>query len=96
MRGHKVTLSRELQWQKLENGALLDAAQQAEFDVLITCDQNIRYQQNFTDRKLALLILSTNHWPTILPVAARIATAVDFLQSGQVIRLDVTTLLYSL
>jgi hypothetical protein len=92
LRGHQVTRTGELRWQSPENGELLDAAEEAGFEVLITCDQNLRYQQNFTDRKLAVVILSTNHWPTLRPVAARIATAVDFVQRGQVIRVDVAAL----
>ena len=79
-------------WQGLENGDLLDAAESAGFDLLLTCDQNVQYQQNFTTRKLALLILSSNHWPTLRRVAARIATAVDFVQTGQIIKIDVAYL----
>ena len=82
----------KLGWERLANGALLDAAEQAGYEVLVTCDQNLRYQQNFTDRKLAVVILSTNHWPTLRPRAARIASVVDFMQRGQVIRIDVDTL----
>jgi len=82
----------ELGWQGVENGALLDAAESAGFDLLLTCDQNVRYQQNFANRKLAVLILSSNHWPTLRRVAARIATAVDFAQTGQVVRVDVAML----
>jgi hypothetical protein len=54
LRGHAVTCAQELGWQGLENGALLDAAEQAGFDVLVTCDQNVGYQQNFKNRKLAV------------------------------------------
>ncbi len=82
----------ELGWQGLENGALMNAAESAGFDVLLTCDQNVRYQQNFTGRKLALVILTSNHWPTLRRVAARIAIAVDFVQAGQVVRVDIATL----
>lgn len=92
LRGHDVTRAGKLGWQRLENGALLDAAEEAGFDVLITCDQNVRYQQNFTGRKLAVVVLSTNHWPTLRPVAARIASVVDFMQRGQVNKVDVATL----
>jgi hypothetical protein len=92
LRGHQVTRAGQLGWHRLENGALLDAAEQAGYEVLVTCDQNLRYQQNFTDRKLAVVILSTNHWPTLRPRAARIASVVDFMQRGQVIRVDVATL----
>ena len=84
LRGHEVVRADELGWQGLENGALLDAAEEAGFDLLLTCDQNVRYQQNLTGRKLALLILSSNHWPTLRPVAARIATAVDFALSNPI------------
>jgi hypothetical protein len=92
LRHHEVLRADELGWQGLENGALLDAAEGAEFDLLLTCDQNVRYQQNFTGRRLAILILSTNHWPTLRPVGGRIATAIDFVQAGQVTRLEVESL----
>jgi len=92
LRGHEVVRADELGWQGLENGALLDVAENAEFDVLLTCDQNVRDQQNFTSRKLALVILSSNHWPTLRRVAARIASAVDFVQTGQIVRVDVAVL----
>ena len=92
LQGHEVVRADELGWQGLENGALLDAAEQAGFDLLLTCDQNVRYQQNFASRKLALVILSSNHWPTLRRIAARIATAVDFVQTEQIVRVDVATL----
>lgn len=46
LRGHEVVCADELGWQGLENGALLDVAEKAGFDMLLTCDQNVRYQQN--------------------------------------------------
>ncbi|HEY7388965.1 MAG TPA: hypothetical protein VH640_10690 [Bryobacteraceae bacterium] len=82
----------ELGWQGMQNGALLDAAEQAGFDVVLTCDQNVQYQQNFRERKLSLVVLSSNHWPTLQPIAHRIATAVDFVQTGQILRVDVAKL----
>ena len=92
LRTHQVIQSVELGWHGLENGALLTTAEEAGFEVFITCDQSIPYQQNFSDRKIAVLILSTNHWPTLRPLAARIAALVDFLQRGQVRRIDVRAL----
>jgi Domain of unknown function (DUF5615) len=89
LRGHEVVRADELGWQGLENGALLDAAERAGFDLLLTCDKNVQYQQNFTSRQLALVILSSNHWPTLRRIAARIATAVDFVQTGQIVKIDV-------
>ena len=93
LRGHDVTQAEDLGWHALENGKLLTAAEQKEFDVLVTCDQNIRHQQNFTERKIALVVLSSNHWPTLRPVADRIATILDFAQRGQVIFVDIDGLI---
>jgi hypothetical protein len=45
-----------------ENGALLVAAEEAGFDLFITADQELTYQQNLTGRKTAVLVLSTNNW----------------------------------
>jgi Domain of unknown function (DUF5615) len=92
LRGHDVLRADELGWQGMTNGELLDAAEEAGFDLLLTCEQNVRYQQNFTNRKLAVVILSSNHWPTLRRIAARIATAVDFVQTGQIVRIDIAKL----
>jgi hypothetical protein len=82
----------ELEWQGLTNGDLGDAAEQAGFNLLLTCDQNVRYRQNFAGRKLGLVTLSSNHWPTLRRVAARIATAVDFVQNGEIVSIDIASL----
>jgi len=92
LKRHDVIRTGELRWQGLENGELLTAAEQAGFDVLVTCVQNIQYQQSFTGRKLAVVILSTNHWPCLRPVAVRIASAVDFVQRGKVMTIDLAEL----
>jgi uncharacterized protein DUF5615 len=92
LRGHDVVRVDELGWQGLENGDLLNAAQGSGFDLLLTCDQGIPYEQNLSTRKISLVILSSNHWPTLRRVAAKIATAVDFVQRGQVVRVDVGAL----
>jgi hypothetical protein len=92
LRGHEVVRTGNLGWQSLENGVLLSAAEDSGFDVLVTCDQNVPLQQNLIDRKIALVVLSTNHWPTMRPLAARIATKIDFAQRGQVLRIDVAAL----
>lgn len=92
LRGHDVVRSDELGRQGLENGALLDVAESAGLDLLLIGDQNVRYQQNFTIRKLALVFLSSNHWPTLRRAAARIAAAVDFVHTGQIVHVDVAAL----
>ena len=89
---HDVTLAIEVGWDRLEDGVLLDAAERDGFQVFITCDQNIPRQQNFASRKIAVLVLSSNSWPIIRPVAQKIADLVNFLQRGQVRRIDVRAL----
>ena len=69
---HEVRTFPEMQWHpQLENGKLLDAAESAGFDVMVTSDQNIRYQQNLTGRKLALVVLGSNIWPLVREHEAR-------------------------
>ena len=92
LRPHQVIRSGQMGWQSLEDGVLLDAAEREGFQVFITCDQNIPRQQNFASRKIAVLVLSSNSWPIIRPVATKIANMVDFLQRGQVRRIDVRAL----
>jgi hypothetical protein len=75
---HEVQTVEELKWPpKLENGELLRAAEAAAFDVLVTSDQNISYQQNRSGRKLALVVLGSNIWPVVRNYSAAIAAKVD-------------------
>ncbi len=54
-----------MEWDQLSNGQLLYAAQAAGFDLLLTADKNLAYQQNLKGRALAIVVLSTNDWSTI-------------------------------
>ena len=62
---HVVDTAFERGWSALHNGALLDAAEQAGYELLITTDQNLRYQQRLADRQLALIVLLSTSWPRI-------------------------------
>ncbi|MEK7674423.1 MAG: DUF5615 family PIN-like protein, partial [Verrucomicrobiota bacterium] len=79
--GHTVHTAQEMGWGQLKNGALLREAE-AQFDVLITTDQNLEYQQNVLGRKLGILVLPTNDWPTIRSNADAIAGKVATLKPG--------------
>jgi hypothetical protein len=57
LRAHDVRTAFQLGWNELENGDLLRAAENAGFELLIICDQNMRYQQDFTKRVIAILEL---------------------------------------
>jgi len=80
---HEVRTVVEMNWPpQLENGELLKAAEAAGFDVLVTSDQNIRYQQNLVGRRLALVVLGSNIWPVVRNHAVTIAVAVDKATPG--------------
>ena len=69
-------------WAELANGELLNVAEPA-FDVLITTDQNLRYQQNLSGRHLAILVLTTTSWPVIHTHVAEVVAAIDGLRAGE-------------
>ena len=56
LRDHTVITAQARGWDRLTNGAVLAAAEEAAVDVLFTTDQRIRYQQNLTGRKFALVV----------------------------------------
>jgi len=80
--GHSVSTALEMGWQELDNGALLQVAQ-GTFEVFITTDQNLRYQQNLPGRRLAILVLPTTSWPKIQAHLAEVIAAVNELQPGE-------------
>ena len=65
----------------VKNGALL-AALEGAYDVLLTGDKNLRYQQNLSGRRLAIVELPTNRWPALRPLCPQIVAAVDQCQAG--------------
>jgi hypothetical protein len=71
-----------------KNGALLQAAEEAGFDVLVTGDISFEYQQNMTGRKIAVVSLSANSWQIVKHHVAKIAFAVDQAGPGSVVRVD--------
>jgi hypothetical protein len=57
--GHEVTEAIERGWDRISNGTLLKLAEEAGFDLLLTTDKNMRYQQNLTGRKITIVVLGT-------------------------------------
>ena len=85
---HTVTKAKDWGWDTLSNGDLLTAAEQAGFDVLVTADKNMRYQQNLQGRRSAVVVLSTPQWPVVKLHLAEIATAVNSAIAGSYIEVD--------
>jgi hypothetical protein len=69
-------------WDQLKNGDLLDAAEAAGFEIFVTADQGVRYQQNLADRKIAIVVLGSGIWQFVRPHLGRIRTAVEAADPG--------------
>ena len=87
--GHLCTSPQRKGWGGYENGDLLLKLAEQEFDLFVTSDQNLRYQQNLSDRKIAILELSTNDWATIRRHLVSVVARIDAMQPGEFARYDV-------
>ena len=84
---HEVSSVQDCGWRGVRNGELLRLAENS-FEVFILADKNMRYQQSMADRRIAVLELPTNRWPLLLPMATRIAKAVESIRSGEYVVLE--------
>src|SRR5262245_55945645 len=82
LKEHTVKTAREQSWSMLANGELLRVAEEAGFDVLLTTDKNMRYQQNLAGRKIAVVVLGNGLWPLVRPMLAQVVAAVDAAKPG--------------
>jgi hypothetical protein len=87
--GHTVTKAKDRGWDTLTNGDLLAEAEQAGFDVLVTADKNMRYQQNLRGRRLALVVLSTPQWPLVRLHLEKIVAVVSAATPGSYAEVDI-------
>ena len=72
-------------WDRLPDGQLLSAAEAAGYELLITPDQDIQYQQNVAGMRMAILVLMNNDWRLIRPHVYDIADAVNRIQPAEYI-----------
>ncbi len=77
VKGHIVRTAFQQGWNKLKNGDLIAAAERAGFDVFVTTDKNIAYQQNLTERIIAIVVLGQQQWPRLQPFVQLVVDAVD-------------------
>ena len=87
--GHSVSTAYELGWATLKNGELLSSAEEMGFEVLVTTDTNLRYQQNLAARKIAVVVLSTTSWPRIRAVVESVSSAVNSASIGSYVEVAV-------
>src|SRR5258708_7707860 len=86
LHGHIVKTAAQAGWEMLQNGAPLAAAEEAGFEVLVTPDKNILYQQNLARRKIAIVVLGSPKWPLVRPHVQQVVLAVNAATPGQLYR----------
>ena len=89
LQGHIVKKARAQGWDTLSNGDLLNAAEEAGFEVLLTTDTNLPHQQNLKGRKLAIVVISKNRWDLVRPMMQQIANAVNSARPGTCTLVDI-------
>ena len=80
--GHHIETAEDLGWDTLKNGNLLSEAEQEGFQVMVPADKSIFYQQNLKGRRIALVVVATNHWNFLRSRTPPIAKAVDSATPG--------------
>ena len=87
--GHEVSFARQIGWHELKNGDLLRQAEEAGYELLLTSDKNIRYQQNLSGRRIAIVVLGNQQWPDVKLHLARIVEAVNTASPGSYVVVDI-------
>ena len=87
--GHQVTEAIDLGWDRISNGELLTKAEAAGFDLLLTTDKNIQYQQNLKGRQIAIVVLGNSAWRIVRVHLDRIVAVVDKATPGSYAEVDI-------
>lgn len=88
--GHEVRTVQQESWTGLKNGALLTAAEDAGFAILLTGDQNLQFQQNLAKRRIGVVVLcaASNAIEDLLPLVPNALKVIEVVQAGQVVRVE--------
>ena len=87
--GHEVTEAIERGWDKISNGELLAKAEEAGFELLLTTDKRIRYQQNLKGRKIAIVVLGNSAWRVVRKHLDRIEAVVNETTPGSYVEVAI-------
>ena len=89
LEGHVIRTAAQEGWDRLLNGELLAAAEHAGFDVLLTTDKNMRYQQNLDGRKIAIVVLGKQQWPALQAHVQLVVDALNALSQGSYVEVTI-------
>jgi hypothetical protein len=88
--GHTVKKTQELGWDTFSNGELLNEAERAAFEVSVTTDKNIRYQQNLANRVIAIVVLGNPRWPLVKRYVDLVVAAANSFRPGSYIEVEIS------
>jgi len=86
---HTVTEARARGWEELDNGDLLREAEAAGFEVLVTTDKDLSYQQNLKGRRIAIVVLGLGRWSLIRHRVSEVVEAVNAATPGSFIEVEI-------
>ena len=87
---HEVTTAYDHGWSRLTNGELLDGAERERFDVLVSTDMSLTYQQHLPSRRIALVVLSTPSWRRIERAVTTVVQAADRATPGSYVEVEIS------
>ena len=76
-------------WQSISNGELLAQTEAAGFEVMLTAEKNIRYQQNLTNRRIAIVLITNPTWRDLLPFVERVVSGIDAATTGSFAEVEI-------
>jgi hypothetical protein len=89
LKHHVVVEAIERGWDRLVNGELIAAAEAAGFELLLTTDKNMSYQQNLKGRKIAFVVIGNQQWPVLRRYVERVVAAVDAATPGSFTEIEI-------
>ena len=89
LEGHTVRTAAQQGWDTLKNGDLLNAAEEAGFDMFLTPDKNLRCQQNLAGRRIAIVVIGNPQWPVLRLYIERVVAAVNAAAPGSYSDVDI-------
>jgi hypothetical protein len=86
---HSVTTAYEEGWSNLSNGDLLKSAEDKGYQIFVTTDRNLRYQQNLSDRQIAIVVLLSTSWPKIRMQTEKVCGVINVIKLGDYVEIPV-------
>ena len=86
---HSVTIAYEEGWSNLSNGDLLKSAEDKGYQIFVTTDRNLRYQQNLSDRQIAIVVLLSTSWPKIRTQTDKVCGVINEIKLGDYVEISI-------